>query len=103
VALRPDHTIFEWNRPAELLFGVTRDDALGTSYIDRFLPKEQREAVAADIVKVLEGTPTTVEQFEELANPDNCAIVVLERGENEKYRLVTVIERRDVKHPWTLP
>ena len=58
LALKPDHTISEWNRAAELFFGVTRDNAIGTSYVDRFLPAEQRDAVTADIVKVLDGTPT---------------------------------------------
>ncbi|MCU0699649.1 MAG: PAS domain S-box protein [Myxococcaceae bacterium] len=58
VALRPDHTIFEWNHAATKLFGVAREDAIGTNYLERFLPADQRAAVAADIEKVLGGTPT---------------------------------------------
>ena len=58
VALRPDHTIFEWNPAAERLFGVTREEALGSNYVERFIPPEQRDAVRADIVRVLAGTPT---------------------------------------------
>jgi PAS domain S-box-containing protein len=58
VGLRPDHTIFEWNRAAEALFGVSRAVALGQDYLEHFLPAEFREAVAADIRKVLDGTPT---------------------------------------------
>lgn len=44
----------------------------------------------------------TVEEFEALANPDNCAIVVLERQENGRYRLMTEMRRREVEHPWRL-
>ena len=58
LALRPDHTIFEWSRAAERVFGVAREDALGTNYVERFVPEEQRAGVKADIVKVLGGTPT---------------------------------------------
>ncbi|MDX2010630.1 MAG: PAS domain S-box protein [Myxococcaceae bacterium] len=58
VALRPNHTIFEWNHAATKLFGVAREDAIGTDYLERFLPAEQRAAVASDIQKVLAGTPT---------------------------------------------
>ncbi|MEM1415639.1 MAG: PAS domain S-box protein [Myxococcota bacterium] len=58
VALRADHTVFEWNEAATRLFGVSREDALGSNYVQRFLPPEQREPVSEDIRKVLSGTPT---------------------------------------------
>jgi len=36
----------------------------------------------------------TVEEFEKLRNPKNCSISVLEKEENEKYTLVTDLEKR---------
>jgi len=50
--------IFEWNREAERLFGFTREEVWGKNYLELFLNEEERPAVAADIQKVLEGTPT---------------------------------------------
>ncbi len=58
LALRPDHTIFFWNREAELLYGLTRDEAYGKDYVATFIAPEQRDAIAADIRKVLAGEPT---------------------------------------------
>jgi PAS domain S-box-containing protein len=58
VGICPDHTIFEWNRAAERLFGIARGDALGTDYVARFLPEEHRDAVAADLCAVLAGGAT---------------------------------------------
>ena len=69
VGLRPDHTIFEWNPAAEALYGVSRSDALGRSYLDTFIAPEQRDGVAADIRKVLGGTPTVGYQDDSL-RPD---------------------------------
>ena len=45
----------------------------------------------------------TVEQFELLANPANCAIVSMELQENGKYKLITDLPRREVKHSWKFP
>jgi broad specificity phosphatase PhoE len=45
----------------------------------------------------------TVEEFEVLANPANCAIVLMELQENGKYKLVGELPRRDVKHNWKFP
>lgn len=36
----------------------------------------------------------TVEEFESIRNPKNCAIIVLEKTKNNKYKLTTDIERR---------
>lgn len=58
LALRPDHSICYWNRAAERLYGLGRDDALGLDYVATFIVPEQREAIAADIRKVLGGEPT---------------------------------------------
>ncbi len=58
IALRPDHTIMFWNRAAEELFGVPREQALGQDYVQTFLLAEDRAGVTADIQKVLAGEPT---------------------------------------------
>jgi PAS domain S-box-containing protein len=58
IGLRPDHTIFEWNREAERVFGFARADALGRNYFELALPRAIWEPVAADIRKVLNGIPT---------------------------------------------
>jgi broad specificity phosphatase PhoE len=44
----------------------------------------------------------TVEEFERLGNPENCAIVSLELQEDGKYRLTTEMRRREAKHQWRL-
>lgn len=58
VGLRPDRTIFLWNRAAELLYQTPRDEALGTHYVNRFIVPEHREAVEHDITSVLAGKQT---------------------------------------------
>ena len=44
----------------------------------------------------------TVEEFERLANLENCAIVSLELQENGRYRLMTEMPTREAVHPWRL-
>ena len=56
--LSPDHLILEFNPAAERLYGRKREDVLGKDYFEEFLPDNAREAVAADIEKVLNGKPT---------------------------------------------
>jgi len=58
LGLRPDHTIFAWNRAAEALYQTARADAIGTDYVARFIVAEQQDAVAADIRLVLTGVDT---------------------------------------------
>ena len=53
-----DHLILEFNPEAERLYGRKREDVLGKDYFEEFLPDDAREAVAADIEKVLTGRPT---------------------------------------------
>ncbi|MHC4534208.1 MAG: PAS domain-containing sensor histidine kinase [Planctomycetota bacterium] len=53
--LSKDHQILEFNPGAERLYGRRRADVLGKDYFELFLPVEVREAVAADIEKVLTG------------------------------------------------
>ena len=56
--LSPDHLIIEFNPEAERLYGRKREDVLGKDYFEEFLPDDAREAVAADIEKVLTGKST---------------------------------------------
>lgn len=58
LGLKPDGEIFEFNREAELLYGVSREEAIGTNYHQRFLPPEVRQAVIEDSQNVLGGIPT---------------------------------------------
>lgn len=58
LALDTNHRVIFWNRAAESLYGVSRAEALGLDYVDTFIRPTQREAVAADIRKVLAGEPT---------------------------------------------
>jgi len=58
VGLRPDHTIFAWNRAAAALYQTARADAIGTDYVARFIAPEHQDAVAADIRQVLTGVDT---------------------------------------------
>lgn len=44
----------------------------------------------------------TVEEFEELANPPNCAIVEMALHENGKYTLKTPLVKRTPEHKWRL-
>ncbi len=44
----------------------------------------------------------TVSEFEELANPFNCDIVIMELNENNKYNLVSTLKKREVGHDWKL-
>ena len=58
LGLHPDHTIFAWNRAAELLYQVPRSEALDTDYVGRFIAPEHQAAVRADITEVLAGKRT---------------------------------------------
>ena len=44
----------------------------------------------------------TVEDFELLANPANCAMVIMELRENGKYGLVAPLRKHTVAHAWKL-
>ncbi len=58
LGLRPDGLIFAWNRAAEQLYQTPKQEALGTSYVDRFIAPEHRAFVKADIQEVLAGKRT---------------------------------------------
>jgi PAS domain S-box-containing protein len=47
--------VFEWNREAETLFGVTRAEALGRDYAADFVPEQYRERMRGGIHAVLAG------------------------------------------------
>lgn len=58
VYLDPRGLLLEFNPAAEDLYGMSRQEVLGKNYFKLFLPEEIHEAVAADMKKVLAGTPT---------------------------------------------
>jgi PAS domain S-box-containing protein len=58
VCLSPDGRILEWNHEAERVYGWGRREVLGKDYFELFLPEAVRDAVAANIKKVLAGEPT---------------------------------------------
>jgi len=58
LCLTPVGNISEFNPEAERIYGRTREQVLGQSYLDLFVPEEFREGIAADIQKVLRGEPT---------------------------------------------
>jgi len=45
----------------------------------------------------------TVEQFEELSNPDNCQIFIMELQENGKYLLKAEMKKQKPKHNYQRP
>jgi PAS domain S-box-containing protein len=53
-----EYRILEFNPEAERFYGCGRADVLGKDYLELFLPDDAREAVAADIEKVLAGKPS---------------------------------------------
>ena len=55
VGLDLEGRVFEWNREAELLFGVARAEALGRDYADEFIPELHRERMRGGIAAVLAG------------------------------------------------
>ncbi len=58
LALDTQQRVIFWNRAAEDLYGMSQQEALGLDYVERFIVPEQREAISADIRKVLSGNPT---------------------------------------------
>ena len=57
VGLDRDGRVFEWNREAELLFGVTRADAIGKDYSEAFVTPRHRAKMRFGISEVLAGNP----------------------------------------------
>ncbi|MEO8621615.1 MAG: PAS domain S-box protein, partial [bacterium] len=57
VGLDDDGVVFEWNREAESLFGVSRSEALGKKYAEHFVTPNHRERMRNGIKSVLSGQP----------------------------------------------
>ncbi len=57
VGLDLEGRVFEWNRESELLFGVSRDDAIGRSYAEAFVTPVHRDTMRGGIASVLAGNP----------------------------------------------
>ena len=55
VGLRPDHSIFEWNRAAYRTFGFTREEMIGQNYFKRLLPAEHHAEMDRQLKTVLSG------------------------------------------------
>ena len=58
LGLRPDQTIYAWNRAAEQLYQTSREQAIGLDYVETFIAPEHRPFVSADIREVLAGKRT---------------------------------------------
>ena len=57
VGLDRDGRVFEWNREAETLYGVPRDDALGQVYVEAFVTARHRDAMRKGIADIIAGKP----------------------------------------------
>jgi PAS domain S-box-containing protein len=67
--ISPDYKILEYNPEAERYFGYKRKDVIGKDFFELLVQKRDRERVATDIIKVLEGKATrNYENF--LISPD---------------------------------
>jgi PAS domain S-box-containing protein len=57
VGLDREGRVFEWNREAEALFGVQRDEAIGQVYLEAFVTERHRDGMRRAIADILGGTP----------------------------------------------
>jgi PAS domain S-box-containing protein len=57
VGLDREGRVFEWNREAELLYGVSRADAIGKDYAEEFVTPVHRGKMRLGIAEVLGGNP----------------------------------------------
>jgi PAS domain S-box-containing protein len=55
VGLDREGRVFEWNREAEALYGVPRDDAIGRVYLDAFVTERHRARMRDGIADLLAG------------------------------------------------
>ncbi len=55
VGMDPHGRIFEWNREAEMLFGVARHNAVGKLYVDEFVLRDEQGRIREGITTVLAG------------------------------------------------
>jgi PAS domain S-box-containing protein len=102
-----DGTLLEWNRRAESLYGVSREEALGRLYAD-FVPEAERERIDAEIRRVAGGGKPT-ENFEIAVCASqgvrhvlwSAALVDDEAGESAV--LATGVDITDRKHTEPIP
>ncbi len=57
VYLSPTHLILEFNKEAEQVYGLRREEVLGKDYFELFLPKSKWKKAAEDIRQILAGEP----------------------------------------------
>jgi len=57
VGLDREGRVFEWNREAETLYGVSRDEAMGQLYAEAFVTSRHRDEMQHGIMDVLGGRP----------------------------------------------
>jgi PAS domain S-box-containing protein len=57
VGLDREGRVFEWNREAEALYGVPRDEAIGRHYVDAFVTERHQVEMRAGISEILAGRP----------------------------------------------
>ena len=57
VGLDREGRVFEWNREAEALYGVPRDEAIGQHYVDTFVTERHQGEMRAGISEILAGRP----------------------------------------------
>jgi len=57
VGLDRDGRVFEWNREAETLYGVPRDEAIGQLYLEAFITDRHRDEMHRGITEILGGKP----------------------------------------------
>jgi PAS domain S-box-containing protein len=51
-----DGTVLFWNRASELLYGYSKEEALGANLFDLIIPEEMKEGIAAEIQKMSESS-----------------------------------------------
>ena len=57
VGLDRDGKVIEWNREAEALYGVPRDEAMGRHYVETFVSERHQAEMRAGIAGILGGKP----------------------------------------------
>ena len=55
VCMSRDYKIIEFNREAEILYGWNREDVIGKSYLNLFVPVDFHDDFVDDVQKILEG------------------------------------------------
>ncbi len=64
VGMRADHMVFQWNREAENLFGVPREQALGHDFLDLATGFTTRAAATAETLRLLCGSGSASSESE---------------------------------------